>query len=101
MSCAPSTCLLRFPEILEGWIYLVRVRAFISYSFLSSQQKVTGDLAMQLTMTILCMASGLAAWSEVRLLTMKVQYMASRAAAWSEVRSLPGKAFSPGTDELS
>ena len=32
MSCAPSTCLLRFPEILEGWFYPVRVRAFISYS---------------------------------------------------------------------
>ena len=56
---------------------------------------------MQLTMTILYMASRLAAWSEVRLLTMTVLCTASRVAAWSEVRSLPGKAFSPGTDELS
>ena len=56
---------------------------------------------MQLTMTILYMASGLAAWSEMRLLTMTVLCMASRVAAWSEVRPLPGKAFSPRTDELS
>lgn len=73
MSCALSTRLLRFPEILEGWVYLVRVIAFIRDS--------TSHLSEL--------------WVERHWWPWH-----ARVAAWSEVRLLPGKAFSPRTDEL-